>query len=78
MAYTSTSIKWHICPHIKTRDGKSNAIINTNKNEYQEYMRNRQKLISEKERVDCLEKKVDDLKGDLDEIESMLKAVIHG
>tara|TARA_Y100001935_G_C17138160_1_gene424087 strand:+ start:130 stop:351 length:222 start_codon:yes stop_codon:yes gene_type:complete len=61
-----------------SRDGKSNAIINTNKNEYQEYMKNRQKLISEKERVDCLERKVDDLKGDLDEIKSMLKAVING
>jgi|TARA_R100000081_G_C4739959_1_gene128347 chaperonin cofactor prefoldin len=61
-----------------SRDGKTNALINTNKGEFQAYIKNREKLLSDKERVDSLEKKVDNLKGDLDEIKSMLKAVING
>jgi len=60
------------------RDGKTNAIINTNKNEFNAYIKNRERLLSNKERVDSLEKKVDNLQGDLDEIKSMLKAVING
>ena len=61
-----------------SRDKKNNAIINTDKNEFEAYIKNREKQLSEKERVDSLEKKVDDLKGDLDEIKAMLKAVING
>ena len=61
-----------------SRDGKNNAIINTNKNEFSAYIKNRERLQSDKERIHSLEKKVDDLKGDLDEIKSMLKAVING
>tara|TARA_R100001509_G_C4801353_1_gene193194 strand:- start:104 stop:325 length:222 start_codon:yes stop_codon:yes gene_type:complete len=61
-----------------SRDGKNNAIINTSKNEFHAYIKNREKLKSNTERVDSLERKVDDLKGDLDEIKSMLKAVING
>ncbi len=61
-----------------SRDGRTNAIINTNRNEFQAYIKNREKLSSNTERVDSLERKVDDLKGDLDEIKLMLKAVING
>ena len=61
-----------------SRDGKNNAIINTNKNEFAAYIKNREKLLSDKERVDSLELKVDNLKGDLDEIKSMLKALTNG
>ena len=61
-----------------SRDGRTNAIINTNKNEFESYIKNRERLKSNTERVDSLERKVDDLKGDLDEIKSMLKAVING
>ena len=61
-----------------SRAGRTNAIINTNKNEFESYIKNREKLKSNTERVDSLERKVDDLKGDLDEIKSMLKAVING
>ena len=61
-----------------SRDGRTNAIINTNKNEFESYIKNREKLKTNTERVYSLERKVDDLKGDLDEIKSMLKAVING
>tara|TARA_Y100001949_G_C15683741_1_gene199305 strand:- start:74 stop:295 length:222 start_codon:yes stop_codon:yes gene_type:complete len=60
------------------RDKSNNAIINTDKNEFNAYIKNREMRLSEKERVDSLEQKVDNLKGDLDEIKSMLKAVING
>jgi len=61
-----------------SRDGRSNALINTNKNEFEAYIKNREKLQSDKERIDSLEQKVDYLKGDLDEIKSMLRAAING
>ena len=61
-----------------SRDGRTNAIINTNKNEFESYIKNRERLQSDKERIHSLEQKVDYLKSDLDEIKSMLKAVING
>lgn len=60
------------------RDLSSRAIINTNKTDYQNYMNARNRLNSEKERVDQLEEKVDGIKGDLDEIKSLLRSLTNG
>ena len=57
------------------RDSSSRAIINTNQTDYQNYMNARNRLKSEKERVDQLEEKVDGIKGDLDEIKSLLRSL---
>ncbi len=44
------------------RDEQSNAILNCNKNEYQEYLKIKNKKILEKDEIDLLKKEIDDLK----------------
>lgn len=58
------------------RDSKSRAVINTDHNQYETYMNNRNRLSSEKERVDKLEEKVDNLSGDINDIKSMLQSFL--
>tara|TARA_A100001201_G_scaffold97994_1_gene84511 strand:+ start:1900 stop:2127 length:228 start_codon:yes stop_codon:yes gene_type:complete len=54
------------------RDPRTNAILNTNKNEYEEYIERRNKRRSESQRVVALESEVKDIKNDLNEIKSLL------
>ena len=54
------------------RDPRTNAILNTNKNEYEEYIERRNKRRSESQRVGDLESEVKDIKNDLNEIKSLL------
>ena len=54
------------------RDPRTNAILNTNKNEYEEYIERRNKRRSESQRVGALESEVKDIKNDLNEIKSLL------
>jgi hypothetical protein len=54
------------------RDTRSNAIINTNQNEYNTYMMNYKKLSSDKERINDIENELGGIKGDLSEIKTML------
>ena len=58
------------------RDPRTNAILNTNKNEYDEYIKMRNKNLSEKEKVEKLETDVNEIKNDLDEIKDLLKHLI--
>ena len=58
------------------RDSVSNAIVNKNTNDYDTYIRQRNKMRSKNERIDDLEKKVDDLTGDIGDIKSMLQSLI--
>jgi|TARA_B100001059_G_scaffold234509_1_gene277292 hypothetical protein len=44
------------------RDSETGAIINNRSNDYQTYMNNRKKLLSEKERIDKLELDIGDIK----------------
>ena len=46
------------------RDPKTNAILNTNKNEYDEYMKRRNKKLSESQRVGELESDIEMIKND--------------
>ena len=54
------------------RDPRTNAILNTNKSEYDEYMKAKKKNASKSERVEKLETDVNDIKNDLNEIKSLL------
>ena len=54
------------------RDPRTNAILNTSKSEYDEYMKARKKNASKAERVEQLETDVNDSKNDLSEIKSLL------
>tara|TARA_B100001939_G_C16891151_1_gene595462 strand:- start:919 stop:1152 length:234 start_codon:yes stop_codon:yes gene_type:complete len=60
------------------RDTDTNAIINVDKSGYQAYITNREKLLSDKERIEKLETKVSDIKGDLDEIKDLLLKALKG
>ncbi len=44
------------------RDENSNAILNCNKNDYEEYLKIKNKKILEKDEIDSLKKEIDELK----------------
>ena len=58
------------------RDSKTNAIINKNNNDYNLYVRSRNKMKTKEERIGDLEKKVDHLTDDIGDIKSMLQTLI--
>tara|TARA_R100001463_G_scaffold25367_2_gene60206 strand:+ start:1205 stop:1426 length:222 start_codon:yes stop_codon:yes gene_type:complete len=58
------------------RDSTTNAIINRNTNDYDTYVKQRNRMRSKEDRINDLEKKVDDLSGDIGDIKSMLQTLI--
>ena len=60
------------------RDSETGAIINNNVNEYNTYMTNRNKLLSEKERLTRVETKVENLSDDIGDIKRMLQQLTNG
>ena len=60
------------------RYSETGAIINNNTNEYNTYMTNRNKLLSEKERLTRVETKVQDLSDDIGDIKRMLQQLTNG
>ena len=58
------------------RDSNSRAVINTDQSQFESYMNTRNKLSSERQRVDDLEEKVDDLSDNINDIKSMLQTII--
>ena len=58
------------------RDSETNAIINKNTNDYNLYVRSRNRLKTKEERIVDLENKVDHLTGDIGDIKSMLQTLI--
>ena len=54
------------------RDSSSRAIVNTDGNGYKEYVANREKIKSDKERISNLEVTVNEIKGDLTDIKNLL------
>jgi len=60
------------------RDPKTNAILNTNKNEYDEYMKRRYKKLSESQRVGELESDIEMIKNDLETIKNFLQQLVKG
>ena len=59
------------------RDLNTGAIVNKNKEEYQAYIANRNKLKSDKERIDSLENKVDHLTSDITDIKNLLLKALN-
>jgi hypothetical protein len=79
----------HIKPYspdlipVKGRDGwyrdpSSNAIVNCNKTQYEEYMSAYRKRQKKDEKFEALQGDVDGLKSDLSEIKTLLKSLIKG
>ncbi len=54
------------------RNSSTNAIVNTNTSGYLTYVANRNKLQSDKERIDGLENKVESIKDDINDIKNLL------
>jgi hypothetical protein len=60
------------------RDMNTNAIVNTNQSEYANYLARRKVQEREKNRIDCMEKDLNSIKGDLNEIKTLLRRFSHG
>ena len=58
------------------RDGSSKAIVNTDTVGYQAYVANREKLLTDKQRIDNLEITVEEIKGDLTDIKNLLVQLV--
>ena len=55
------------------RDPQTNAIINTNKSEYESYIMRRKMHTSEQERIESIEDDLGSIKSDIDEIKFLLR-----
>ena len=60
------------------RDPESNAIVNCNKTQYDDYMAAYRKRQKKDEKFEALQSDVDGLKSDLSEIKSLLKSLVKG
>ncbi len=60
------------------RDENSNAILNTNSSEYDNYLSLRAKRKHGSERIDNMENDLKKLKDDINEIKTLLKALSNG
>ena len=61
-----------------TRDGNSNAIVNTSSSEYNNYISLRAKRKQGSERIDNMENDLKSLKDDINEIKTLLRALSNG
>jgi len=59
------------------RDQFSNAILNTNTTEYDNYVSLKKTKQSETKRIEILENKVSDIGSDLKEIKNLLRSLIN-
>jgi hypothetical protein len=59
------------------RDASTMAILNTNGTDYENYIRRRQSLMSDKEQLANQASEINNLKQDLSEIKQMLSALLH-
>jgi hypothetical protein len=60
------------------RDPKTNSIINTNMSEYKEYISRRDSKIEEDQKIQNLERDLDSIRDDLDEIKFLLRNLTNG
>jgi len=60
------------------RDPKTNSIINVNSTEYQQYIARRSVKDEEIEKSQNVEQELSDLKGEINEIKSLLKELVNG
>jgi len=60
------------------RDPKTDQIINTNQNAYQQYISQRKKRKLEKEKSLNIEEDLANLKSEMNEIKSLLRELVNG
>ena len=60
------------------RDPSSNGIINTNIGEYEEYLSLRETANDKNDSDVSMKQDLDNLKGEINEIKSLLKELVHG
>ncbi len=60
------------------RDPLSNGILNDNQSEYDEYVARRDAANKAKEKSSNMEEDLANLKGEINEIKSLLKELVHG
>ena len=60
------------------RDPETNAIVNVNTLEYTQYLSRRDVKTEKNQKVQTIEDQVANMKGELDEIKSLLKELING
>ena len=60
------------------RDPNTNAIINTNMSEYEQYLARRKTKTENNEKIQNLEGELASIKGDIDEIKNLLRSFING
>ena len=60
------------------RDPTSNAILNDNQSDYDEYVARRNAAEKAKEKSSNMEEDLANLKGEINEIKSLLKELVHG
>ena len=60
------------------RDPKTNSIINTNSMEYNEYLLKRESKKQENQKIQNLERDLDNIKDDLNEIKNLLRNLANG
>lgn len=58
------------------RDESSNAIINTNLEEYNNYISLRNRRENERKKINSIENEINTMKSDLEEIKSLLKSIV--
>tara|TARA_R100000030_G_scaffold65640_1_gene49974 strand:- start:215 stop:439 length:225 start_codon:yes stop_codon:yes gene_type:complete len=58
------------------REVNTNAIINTNKSDYEKFLNLSKKKFQEKKEYDDLKSDVQSLKDDMSEIKSLLKSIV--
>lgn len=59
------------------RDADTMAILNTNRADYDNYMRRKQSLLSDKEQIANQAEEINNIKQDLSEIKQMLTALLQ-
>jgi len=60
------------------KDENSNAILNTNYSEYDNYIQSRAKRKKGTDRIDTMEDDLKSLKDDINEIKTLLRALSNG
>jgi hypothetical protein len=59
------------------RDTETNAIINTNTTEYQNYMARKQRISANESQIEFHGQEIDSIKKDINEIKQMLTALLN-
>ena len=60
------------------RDPENGSIVNVNKTEYNQYLARREVKSEKNQKVQNIEDELTNMKGDIDEIKSLLKELLNG